>query len=207
MCQKRNNYVPKGTAITKVCLSTGVEDCSNFLLPVFSVVMEGPNGTKVKFNALLDTCSSRTYISKNIASKLDLNVDKLNKVEYEVKTFLKSENKNFREATIQVNLPSGRYNVVPILVDEDFDLDIKVRNLNVAVNNLKNSKIKLAAEFENASDTISVHGLVGSDILQFIEEMRVIKCLNGSAFAIAAGLIPYGNISHFLFSNQIETQN
>ena len=96
MCQKRNNYVPKGTAITKVCLSTGVEDCSNFLLPVFSVVMEAPNGKKVKFNALLDTCSSRTYISNNIASKLDLDIDKLNKVEYEVKTFLKSENKNFR---------------------------------------------------------------------------------------------------------------
>ena len=37
--------------------------------------------------------------------------------------------------------------------------------------------------------------------------MRVVKCLNGRAFEIATGLIPYGNISHFLFSNQIETQN
>ena len=106
-----------------------------------------------------------------------------------------------------MNLPSGRYNVVPILVDKDFDLDIKIRNLDVAINNLKNSKVKLAAEFEDASDTISIHGLVGSDILQFIEEMRVVKCLNGSAFEIATGLIPYGNISHFLFSNKIETQN
>ena len=35
----------------------------------------------------------------------------------------------------------------------------------------------------------------------------MVKCLNGSAFEIATGLIPYGNISHFLFSHQIETQN
>ena len=35
----------------------------------------------------------------------------------------------------------------------------------------------------------------------------MVKCLHGSAFAIATGLIPYGNISNFLFSNQIETQN
>ena len=199
MCQNRPIYVPKGTAITKVCLNMGVEDSSNFLLPVFSIVMEGPSGTRVKFNVLLDTGSSRTYISSYIANKLNFNVNKLNKVEYEVKTFLKNENKAFREATVQVNLPSGRYNVVPILVDEDFDLEIKIRNLKTTISSFKSSNLKLAAEFEDASDTVFVHGLVRADIIQFIGELRVVKCLHGSAFAIASDLIPYGNISHFLF--------
>ena len=207
MCQKRTSYSPKGSAITRVCLSTEVEDCSNFLLPVFTIVMEGPNGEPIKFNTLLDTCSSRTYISKKIANKLDLDKNKLNRVEYEVKTFLKSENKHFREATVQVNLPSGRYNVVPVLIDDDFDMDLKIRNLNIAISNIKNANLQLAAEYSEFSDTISIDGLVGVDILQYIGDMRVVKCLNGSAYQIATGLIPYGNISHFLFSHQIVTQN
>ena len=86
-------------------------------------------------------------------------------------------------------------------------MDLKIRNLNVAISNIKNSNLKLAAEYSESSDTISIDGLVGVDILQYIGDMRVVKCLNGSAFEIATGLIPYGNISHFLFSHQIVTQN
>ena len=47
-------------------LSTADKDLSPFLPPVFEMFMQGSSENKVKFNCLLDTTSSRSYISKEI---------------------------------------------------------------------------------------------------------------------------------------------
>ena len=70
------------------CLSTAVEDYSAFLLPLFTLVLQGPTGVRKSINALLDSCSSRTYISKEAASDVGFDVPTLSPVHYEVKTFL-----------------------------------------------------------------------------------------------------------------------
>ena len=106
--------ITTGKASRYVCLSTAVEDCSSFLLPVISIVMEGPSGAWLKFNALMDTCSSRTYLSKEIATKLEFDVPSLRPVHYEVKTFLGQQNKVFRDATVQVHYSEGNFHVLPV---------------------------------------------------------------------------------------------
>ena len=37
---KKPEYYPKGSGIATVCLKTGVEDSSNFLFLVFSIIMK-----------------------------------------------------------------------------------------------------------------------------------------------------------------------
>ena len=58
--------------------------------------MQGHNGEVVKFNCLLDTASSRSYISQNVSEKLNLNKDLCKNVDYKVKTFLGSGVKALR---------------------------------------------------------------------------------------------------------------
>ena len=84
MCD--NKKVVK-TEQTHVCLSTNLQNQSNYLLPIISMQMQGHDGTLFKFNCLLDTASSRTYISQAISDKLNLNSNLCKDVEYQVKTF------------------------------------------------------------------------------------------------------------------------
>ena len=186
-----------------VCLNTSEEDPSPFLLPVFEIGMQGANGNIVKFNVLLDTASSRSYISEEIANELKIDSSKLRPVEYEVCTFLGVGSKEFKETSLTVHLPSGRHLVLPILVDHGFDIKLNVQHLNLAIQNFKQNNIKLAANFDNVKGVLPVKGLVGSDIVQFLKEMRVVGCMNGSALQLASGLLPQGNIDSFLYPEQI----
>ena len=71
------------------------------------------------------------------------------------------------------------------------------------IKNLNDSNYKLAADWEGVVNEIPVHGLVGIDIIQFIKEMRVVGCMNGSALQIGSGLISFGNCNHFLYPEQM----
>ena len=63
--------------------------------------------------------------------------------------------------------------------------------------------LKLAAELDGSND-IRVHGLIGIDFIQFIKPMKVVDCMNGVAYEVAQGLIPFGNVDHFLHKSQIK---
>ena len=195
--------IATGKASRYVCLSTAVEDCSSFLLPVISIIMEGPSGAWLKFNALMDTCSSRTYLSKEIATKLEFDVPSLRPVHYEVKTFLGQQNKVFKDATVQVHYSEGNFHVLPVLVDESFEISMKVKNLNIAVRNFKDLGYKLSGEFTDNCDQVPIHALVGTDVLQFIGDLSVVNCLYGKAFQLGSGIVPFGNVNHFLYPNQV----
>ena len=57
---------------------------------------------------------------------------------------------------------------------------MEVRGLNKAISNLKNLKIPLVAEYGDTYDSVVVNGLIGMDLLQYIN-FSTIKCMNGSA--------------------------
>ena len=55
--------------------------------------------------------------------------------------------------------------MVLVLIDEDFDLEMKVRYLSCAFRNFKDSNLKVAAEVEDNSDIVQFHCLVAMDII------------------------------------------
>ena len=186
------------TEQTNVCLSTNLQNQFNYLLPIILMQMQGHDGTLFKFNCLLDTASSRTYISQAISDKLNLNSNLCKDVEYKVKTFLGSGNKSLRETSINVFLPSGRYLLRPILVDRSFNVEMNVRGLNQSIENIKSKNFKLAANYDEP-----VQGLIGADILQFMKDLKVVQCMHGSAFHVTTGIIPFGDTNNFLYPGQV----
>ena len=36
------------------------------------------------------------------------------------------------------------------------------------------------------------------DVLQFLPEFKMVSCMNDSAWKVPGGLVPFGNILHFL---------
>ena len=81
---------------------------------------------------------------------------------------------------------------MPVLIDESFNLELNVRGLNVAIKNLNNLNYKLAAEYGENSDRLTLHGLIGSDVLQHLD-FKTVNCMAGKALQINSGLLPFGN--------------
>lgn len=183
---------------TNVCLSTNMQSLSNYLLPILKIKMKGHNGKFINFNCLFDTASSRSYISNYISDQMGLHKELVKDVEYNVKTFLGSGAKTLQEAMVTVYLPSGRYLLRPMLIDSQFNVDLKVRGFNEAIQNIKNKNYNLAAEFNEP-----ILGLIGADVIQFIKELKVVQCMNGSAFSVTTGIVPFGDTNHFLYPGQV----
>ena len=92
---------------------------------------------------------------------------------------------------------------MPILVDNEFDITLNVINFDQALKNFNSNNFKLAANFEGDTTKICIQGLVGCDILQFVRELRVVACMDGPAYQLASGLVPFGNIDQFLYPHQV----
>ena len=189
--------------ITDVCFSTGVDD-SPQLLPIINLKLRGHNGQTSSFNFLFDTASQRSYLSSQALAKLGCNKKLMSSVEFEVKTFLGSRKKRLSEVNLDVFVGSYKHYAMLMLIDDEFDISFDVKGLRQAVTNLKSSGHTLAADFDPNSDLVTVHGLIGVDVIQFLKQVRMINCMNGSAWRVSKGIIPFGNIQHFLHSSQIE---
>ena len=123
-------------------------------------------------------------------------------VQYEVRTFLGAGTKELGEATLQVYFPSGRYNALPIFIDSNFCVDLEVRGLSQVVSNLRALNTPLGAEFSESSDKVEINGLIGSDIIQYMD-FSTVKCMSGRALKVGNKIIPFGNSDHFLYPGQV----
>ena len=185
-----------------VCLATNALHQTNFLLPVIALDVQKGSGPKVRINALFDTCSSRSYLDSETAACLGLQREEMREVEREVKTFLGGGRKSLGESTLVVHLPSGRQIGMPVFIDRTFKVVHEVRGLSQAINNIKNANIPLVAKFEDGNDRVPLNGIIGQDILDFIQ-YRKVPCLRGSAIEIETGYMPSGNTEHFLHPGQV----
>ena len=193
----------KGATIVDACFTTGINE-SLLLLPIINLKLRGHDGQCRTFNFLFDTASQRSYLSQHAFNSLGCNPSLVSEVEFDVRTFLGSSRKLLKEANIDVFTDLYRHFGVLMLVDKEFDINFAIQGLGQAVSNIKSKGYRLAAEYESG-DSVTVHGLIGVDIIQHIKPNQVIKCLNGSAFATNMGIIPFGNVNQFLYENQISS--
>ena len=193
--------VPKPT-LNNACLSTNAGQKSNYLLPVLAITMQSREGPKITFNALFDTGSSRSYINPKVAKQLAIRTDLVTGVQYEVRTFLGAGTKELGEATLLVYFPSGRYYASSIFIDDSFNVDLEVRGLSQAVANLRTLNTPLGADFSTTSDKLEINGLIGSDLIQYID-FSTVSCMSGKALKVGKNLVPFGNSEHFLYPGQV----
>ena len=108
--------------------------------------------------------------------------------DYEVSTFLGTRKKRLEEGVLGIQVDKHRTFHLPVLVDEDFDINLNIDYFGEVKKNLNNLKYKLAFT-DNSSDQARVHGLIGVDIIQFMD-MKMIKCMNGIAWELPTGIAP-----------------
>ena len=106
--------------------------------------------------------------------------------------------KTLKEAMLTVYLPSGRYLLRPMLIDAGLNIELKVRGIKESINNIQNQNYKLAANYDEP-----ILGLIGADLIQFIKELKVVQCMQGSALSVNTGIMPYGDTAHFLYPGQV----
>ena len=138
-----------------------------------------------------------------MAEKLKCKKHSFTPGDYEVNTFLGTRKKRLEEVVLGIPVDKDWTFHLPVLVDEDFDINLKIDHFGEVKKNSNNLKYKLAFT-ENGSDQVRVHGLIGVNIIQFMD-MKTIKCMNGIAWEFPTGTAPPppGNSHHFLYQEQI----
>ena len=125
-------------------------------------------------------------------------------VSYDVTTFLGASERHFGECLMHVSIPGGRKQPIAMLADPQFNISLNVSQLDVAVNNIVQEGYTLAEPtLATNGESIPIQGLVGVDILQFIPNLHISKCMLGSAWSTPSGIVPFGNVLHFLHPNQV----
>ena len=202
LCNSRNHVTPlcdkaeekKNSALSiNVCNSSSTLN-QPFILPMISLsVSKGRQ--KHNVNCLLDTGSQRSYFHKGVAEKLKCKKHSFTLGDYEVSTFLGTRKKRLEEVVLGIHVDKDITFHLPVLVDEDFDINLKIDHFGEVKKNLNNLKYKLAFT-DNGSDQVRIHGLIGVDIIQFMD-MKTIKCMNGIAWEFPTGIAPPGQQSSF----------
>ena len=99
--------------------------------------------------------------------------------------------KRLEEVVLDIHVNKDRTFHLPVLVDEDFDINLKIDNFGEVKKNLNNLKYKLAFT-DYGNDLVRIHGLIGVDITQFMD-MKTVKCMNGIAWEFPTGIAPLAN--------------
>ena len=194
-----NLFKPKSQVVNRLVNSVSSFG-GTFLLPVITIkIRRGKSVTRV--NTLIDTGSMHSYISTGALRRINYPIGD-EREKYLVNSSLGTAYHSFSEVCISLNLSDNCSDFqLPVMADDNFHLNFKIEFLDQALSNLQ-TKFNLA-DFEHEGDCVNLEGLLGVDVIQFFPKFEVIKCMNGSAFSYASGIIPFGNIDHFLSKDQL----
>ena len=198
---KTQKVDPSVTGVN-VCLNTGVLEHS-YMLPVMDIFVSRGH-SRVKVTCLIDFGSQRSYFSHTVLNDLHCDISSLSPIEYDIKTYLGHQFKTLGLTSFEISMqPNSRF-TLPVLVDQGFDINLNIPGLSTVLSNLKKLDFKLASEYVGCSDTIKVQGLLGVDILQFVDTFSKINCMNGAAIKFPFGIAPFGDLRHFMYSDQVK---
>ena len=82
---------------------------------------------------------------------MNINLSEYSSLYYEVSTFLGAKKKELKQMGLDIDYSPGRTVPLPILVDEDFNLEFNVSDFPNVISNIKNLGFKLAADLDEES--------------------------------------------------------
>ena len=172
------------------------------LLPVLTLTFHGINKRSRKVRCLLDSGSQRSYLSKDVVEYLKGDMG-FSSTQYEINTFLGCARRKFSECLLEVTIPGLNRDYVHILAASDFNIKLNVSQLDTAIHNVIKEGYQIAEpSLADNGDLVPILGLVGVDLIQRLPEFSVTTCMLGAAFATSSGLIPFVDISNFLYPGQ-----
>ena len=186
---------------SNICLNSASDSRSGYILPTITLpVSKGDKVVHARF--LIDTGSQRTYVSGKVLDKLNFPSD-LKVTRYKVNTFLERGVKHFAEVSLNLGFLDQKGDLlVPMLVDEGFNLSFEVPSLSAAINNLRLNHKLADSSFDSLSDLVQLDGILGVDVIQCFRDFQLSFVGKGSIFCYNDAIIPFGNVEHFLSRKQ-----
>ena len=167
-------------------------------LPPVLCVTFGKDNNLVSANCLLDTGSGQTYLSGKVLERLgpleSIELD----CELKLTTILGDCDRHFREVMLETSVGSHCLLSLPVLVHEDIDISVCIEDLDSLLDEFQHLKCSLAGRFDRGTSFIPVHGIIGLDFIQHLGTLQLVLCLSGQAFSTPTGLVPFGEVKHFL---------
>ena len=129
------------------------------------------------------------------------NYDELYPFEQEVHTYIGKQSKMFKQMSTGINL-NDRLVFVPLLVDENMNINYKIHGMNTAINELKSQNVSLVDSsfyLNKDHENIELVMLVGIDIIQYFSFSM--NNIGGEFnFIMDDKVAPVGNVLNFLSS-------
>ena len=196
---------PAKNTNVNACINHFRENDVPYLLPVITVNIS--RGRKqCSMRCLIDTGSQRSYLAPSVLTKLKCSPDEGRTVDLQINTFLAQGKRSVRELMFGISVNKSSEINLPLLIDDKFKLSFSVNNLKLALNNIVDGGYPLADKsiLMCTNDYLHLDGLIGVDLIQFLPELKLERCLNGACFTVADGIIPFGNIDNFLNPKQLK---
>lgn len=141
LCDEADKSGNSSSASMHVCTNIGTQE-QPYILPIVAITVS-KGKRKYKLNCLFDTGSQRTYFSRQVIEKLGCYRSFLTPVEYDVKTFLGSKKKKLNQVVVGIEVNKGNSLPLPVLIDDEFDMNLRFDNFKSVKNNL----LKLQTSF------------------------------------------------------------
>ncbi|MEL6606441.1 MAG: hypothetical protein AAFP20_24885, partial [Cyanobacteria bacterium J06614_10] len=125
-------------------------------------------------------------------------------MEYDLTTFLGSDNRCLGECAFYISIPGRKKQMFAVLSHPEFKVKMRVSQLDLAFRNMLAEGYHLAEpSLSSAGEVVSLDGLLGVDVLQFFPQFRLVQCMLGAAWETPCGLVPFGSVVHFLRPDQV----
>lgn len=123
-----------------------------------------------------------------------------NPINFQVKTYLSTSIRKLNQIMLKINVEQGRLLPLLVLLDDDFNVQLKFDNFSEVRNNLIKRDYKLVFSHDDNDNQIKIQRILGVDISQSMRNTRIVKCL---AWEMLNGIAPFGNSLHFLYDYHI----
>ena len=193
-----------GAASALVAGHAAVHYSSSVMHPIINVQFT-KNNTSVVLPCLLDTGSTLSFVNKDAVA--GLGVDFSNIIDRQIVTLYDTKEKQEGVmVAFGVKIPDEKRNdILPVFVQEDFHLDFPCDQIDLAINNIVANGYKLSKHYPQfVNGSVRLYGLLGCDFLQFLTNFSLTTCMNGKAFQLDKGIIPFGSVDHFLDVSQVK---
>ena len=202
LCPKFNLNKIEPRVGTNLCLNSASNGCASSSLLPTTVIAISNGKTQTKVRMLIDTGSQRSYLTRAVLDRTGYRHSN-DKLVYTVHSFLDTGVKSLSEHCVCLNLTANCKVKVPVLIDDDFNLSFEVESLSDATANIKKCFNMSDPNLGLNSNTVEVEGIMGADLIQHLPSFDKVKCINGYAFSLANGIVPFGSIDNFLTKAQL----
>ena len=201
LCPKQNNGSKSGNVQTNLCYALRKIDICN-LLPTMTLKLKNSKRQR-KVKCLIDCGSQRSFILKKAAQDLCPNYDELYPFEQGIHTYIGKQSKMFKQMSTGIKL-KDRLVFVPLLVDENMNINYKIPGMNTVINKLISQNVSLVDSsfyLNKDHENIELDMLVGIDIIQYFS-FSINKIGGGFNFIIDDKVVPVRNILSILISGE-----